>query len=432
MTTLLAPEVDTAVDVSGLEALHAVIDTLQHREARPSRTPSEYGAQLAGYDRAIRRLESLKLGVVADADAASVADDTGLADTSSWLARRTRTDSAQAVRDTRLATALATTESGRPRPCADALADGVLSPAHAQIIVRATEQLPTGLSPTAVAAVEQDLVEKAARLAPDQLRRVARRALAAIEPDQAAVDRHEDTLLRTEEESAVARTRLTLHDNGDGTTSGHFTVPTVAGAILTRIIQSMTAPRRARLGAATAQAGDPEAARDWAHQAGLAFVELLEHLPADRLHGKVAATVVVTIDHGRLAAAVGAAGIDTGESISAGELRRLACSAAILPAVLNGPSLPIDMGRSSRCFTETQRVALATHHRACAADGCERPFAWCELHHEVPWSHGGATNLKDAVPLCGFHHRRIHDRRYQHAFTAGGITFLEQQGRWRR
>ena len=33
---------------------------------------------------------------------------------------------------------------------------------------------------------------------------------------------------------------------------------------------------------------------------GAAFVELLEHLPTDRLNGKVAATVVVTIDHDRL------------------------------------------------------------------------------------------------------------------------------------
>ena len=25
-------------------------------------------------------------------------------------------------------------------------------------------------------------------------------------------------------------------------------------------------------------------------------------------------------------------------------------------------------------------------HATCAADGCERPFAWRELHHRRPWS----------------------------------------------
>ena len=44
------------------------------------------------------------------------------------------------------------------------------------------------------------------------------------------------------------------------------------------------------------QAGRPRVDRDRAHDRGLAFTDLLEHLPTDRLHGKVAATVVVTLD----------------------------------------------------------------------------------------------------------------------------------------
>ena len=44
--------------------------------------------------------------------------------------------------------------------------------------------------------------------------------------------------------------------------------------------------------------------------------------------------------------------------------------------------------------------------------GCDRPYAWCELHHEDPWSHGGRTDLDLAVPLCGYHHRRMHDPRF--------------------
>jgi hypothetical protein len=177
------------------------------------------------------------------------------------------------------------------------------------------------------------------------------------------------------------------------------------------------------MGAAAAQAGDGAIRRDWAHQAGLAFVELLEHLPTNHLHTKMAATVVITLGHDKLASAVGAAGLDTGEVISAGDLRRLACGAGLLPAVLNGASLPLDLGRTSRLFTEHQRVALAGHHTTCAADGCERPFAWCELHHRDPWSSGGRTDLDKAMPLCGFPHRRVHDRDYHHRCGADGVTF---------
>ncbi len=423
MTTSLLDPTTTPDPGADLAGLRGVIDALSSRGVPRGRSPREYDALLTGYDREIRRLEALKLAVVAAADAARVADDTGLTDTGAWVARRTHADAQVASREVRLATALAAQPGAPARPSAQALTTGNLSPAHARVIVTATDQLPAGLSPEQVETVERDLVEKATRLSPDQLRRVARRALEVVEADAAVVDRHEDTLLRTEEEAALAKTRLTLHDNGDGTTSGHFTVPTLAASVLRKVIQSMTSPRRARLGASAAQAGDPGQRRDWAHQAGLALVEVLEHLPTDRLHSKVAATVVVTLDHDRLQAAVGAAGLDTGDALSAGELRRLACGAGILPAILNGPSMPLDLGRTSRFFTEAQRVALATRQHTCRAEGCDRPIAWCELHHRDPWSLGGTTNLDDAVGLCGFHHRRIHDPRYHHHDGPDGITF---------
>src|SRR5699024_4678175 len=97
---------------------------------------------------------------------------------------------------------------------------------------------------------------------------------------------------------------------------------------------------------------------DWAHRYGAAFVELIEHLPTETLSGKVAATVVVTVEHDRLKESLGAAHLDTGHDLSAGEARRLACNAGVLPAVLGGRSVPLDLGRQERFFTEAQRVAL--------------------------------------------------------------------------
>ena len=118
------------------------------------------------------------------------------------------------------------------------------------------------------------------------------------------------------------------------------------------------------------------------------------------------------------------AGLDTGETISAGEARRLACNAGIIPAVLGAGSVTLDLGRESRLFSEPQRVAAGLRYDTCAADGCERPYAWCELHHRQPWSRGGRTDLRDAVPLCHWHHQRIHDHRYRHDYRSdGGITF---------
>jgi hypothetical protein len=211
-----------------------------------------------------------------------------------------------------------------------------------------------------------------------------------------------------------------MRDHADGTTSGYFTVPTLAAAILRKTVQQLASPRRfadraAAQGATTAATQRAAFADvDWSQRYGQAFVELLEHLPTDRLSGKVAATVVVTIDYEKLTARLGAAQLDTADALSASAARRLACNAGLLPAVLGRQSIPLDLGRTDRFFSEAQRVALATRYDSCAAAACDRPFAWSELHHQRPWSEGGATDLGNAIPLCGHHHRRIHDSAYHH------------------
>ncbi len=110
----------------------------------------------------------------------------------------------------------------------------------------------------------------------------------------------------------------------------------------------------------------------------------------------------------------GAATTDTGTLLSASAARRIACQAGILPAVLGGPGQILDLGRHHRFFSDPQRTALSVIYDTCAAEGCDRPFAWSELHHQHPWSKGGLTDLDLAIPLCGYHHRLIHDPRHRH------------------
>ncbi len=261
------------------------------------------------------------------------------------------------------------------------------------------------------------LVDKAKVMDPAALRKAGRRALARVEPDEAVVDAHEDHLVRTEEDHAWDHARLTLRDNGDGTTTGHFTIPTLSAAILQRTLHTLASPRRATPGATTAQAGDPCPEQEgfaWDRRLGQAFVEVLDHLPTDRLHHKTAATIIVTVHHDQLVTQLKAAGVDTGEMISSSTARRMACQAGLLPAVLGRKSHLLDLGHTARFFTHAQALALATRHTTCAADGCDRPYAWTELHHRDPWAQGGTTNLRDAIPLCGHHHRRIHDPGYTH------------------
>lgn len=413
------------VPLGTVEVLHEIDELLDRVDTGDVSGGAAAAAALGDVDRVITRLQAVRLSLVAEADRSEVASDSGLTDTSAWLAVSTRREGGQAARDVRLATAL---DNGLAAT-REALAAGDVSTEHAQVIATATTQLPGGLSPQERATIEADLVRRAKLVDPGTLRKEGRRILSVAQRSQAEVDAHEDQVLRTEEDAALAKARLTWHHNGDGTTTGHFTLPTLAASILAKTVQQIASPRRfaqqaakAAKAAGAATAEDVQAATweafqaggDWAHRYGTAFVELLEHLPTDKLSGKVAATVVVTIDHDQLKAAVGAAHLDTGHDVSAGEARRLACNAGIVPAVLGGQSVPLDLGRQERFFTEAQRVALATTYDTCAATGCDRPYAWSELHHEDPWASGARTDLALAVPVCGHHHRRIHDPRYSH------------------
>ncbi|WGX94987.1 HNH endonuclease signature motif containing protein [Nocardioides sp. L-11A] len=123
-------------------------------------------------------------------------------------------------------------------------------------------------------------------------------------------------------------------------------------------------------------------------------------------------------------AAAGVIAGDGEEAISATDARRLACQATIIPAVLGTTSEVLDLGRRTRLFTRAQRRALRLRDRHCRAEGCTIPATWTEAHHHTPWSHGGSTDLADAISLCNHHHHRIHDRAFTHdRLPNGDIRF---------
>jgi hypothetical protein len=151
---------------------------------------------------------------------------------------------------------------------------------------------------------------------------------------------------------------------------------------------------------------------------GHAFCDLLERFPADRLPkaGGTSATVLIMLDYDKLLSGLGAAHLDTGVPISAGEARRLACTAGLIPVVyrraIDGRSVVLDMGRRRRLHDQYQRIALTVRDRGCSTLDCDRPAAWCHAHHDIPWSQGGGTSIAEGRLLCGFHHRKAHSPSY--------------------
>jgi hypothetical protein len=104
-------------------------------------------------------------------------------------------------------------------------------------------------------------------------------------------------------------------------------------------------------------------------------------------------------------------------------VRRLACDAEIIPAVLGTPSEILDLGRATRLFTPTQTRALTLRDRHCTFPRCDIPAFWCDAHHITHWSDGGPTNLDNAALLCGRHHTIVHRDRLTAAVTPNGVRW---------
>lgn len=97
-----------------------------------------------------------------------------------------------------------------------------------------------------------------------------------------------------------------------------------------------------------------------------------------------------------------------GRPISAANIRRMACNADLLPAVLGTTGELLDLGRESRGFNKAQRRALALRDRGCSVPGCHRSAATAEAHHITSWLEGGETSIQNGALLCQYHHTMVH------------------------
>ena len=198
-------------------------------------------------------------------------------------------------------------------------------------------------------------------------------------------EQFEGKALEREEAEALRRTTLTMCEDDEGTYHGRFRIPELHGQILDqdapRAHLTRTRRRRQRTGI------DPDLPTPVRH--GIAFTQLIESRPVEALPkaGGCGATIVVTMTLEQLMADLDAAGVctlDTGGHISAGEARRLACTAGIIPMVLGGKGQVLDVGRKRRrtpkrcawrwaCATAAAPPRTAKPHQACATPTTTSP-----------------------------------------------------------
>ncbi len=335
----------------------------------------------------------------------------------SWLSATHGLSGADA---TRLLAETCVHEAERPDrrcgPTRAAWATGRLPAERAVLIATAVHAVSDDTPTTATDRLQHDLTGHSPDLTYPQFQTLCRHAAAVLDPDTA--DATLEAQLAEQETRARQLTQLRYRRVGDGTTRGSFRIPDHAADMLRAALDAATSPRHH---ATTNKDNGGDSGRDetapvsYPQRLGQALVDLIEHLPTASLpqHGVANATIVITTTLDQLRAGLGQALLTTGTPISTAQLRRLACNATFIPAVLDGASRILDLGRGSRLFNRHQRLALAIRDQGCVFPGCDRPPSWCEAHHITRWTHGGPTDLANGCLLCPYHHHLIHQGEWQ-------------------
>jgi hypothetical protein len=283
----------------------------------------------------------------------------------------------------------------------DALIHGSVNAAQASVIDEAVRGLPDELEPAAVDKAEGILIGWAGELEPRQLRKHAERVLDHVAPELAHATTAEN--LRRQQEIAYAKRSLKIYPVAYGRVRINGVLDSESAAIVTAALEPLCRPTA-------------EGPRSYDQRRADALVEVCKlalrggELPLD---GGEPPQLTVTVPFDVTTRALGQGVVDSGAPLTAEQVRRLACDARIVPAVLGGEGQVLDLGRSRRLVSRPLHRALALRDNGCAFPGCDRPPRWCEAHHIVPWSHGGPTSLDNMVLLCGFHHRLMHRTGWQ-------------------
>jgi Domain of unknown function (DUF222)/HNH endonuclease len=398
----------------------------------------------------VDRLEGQWLKELAGVDgrgAAGAEQGQEVGSTAAWLRGRLRLGVGTASSAVRTAQALF---RGPLTQTAQALTDGELSVAHAQVLASGTDSLPEHVT----AEAEPVLVEAARQLDPGRLRRLLGHLLQVADPDGADRDR----------ERRHARRGVWLAPTFEGMVALDGLLEPEAGQTLLAALEPLARP------------ADATDTRSGSQRKADALCELARrHLEGGRLPqtGGVRPQLQVTVDLDSLLGHPGALGGETGWAgpLDPEACRRLACDGALtrvivtrhpsdhdqpshhqlgqpdqpdpgpgtkpppaandphpiqglqgrlraamalLPPVLGGaPTQPLEVGRTTRVIQPAQRNALTVRDGGCVFPDCERPLAWCEAHHLRHWLHGGPTDLANLALLCRVHHRAVHEGGWQ-------------------
>ena len=389
--------------------LNAMVEQLAKLPSQLWRTGNEGFADIAAaLDQLAVQVDCARVGLVAEAEARGVVDQSPSASSAAWLMEHSfhlePSDASRIVKLTHLC-ALPTNQV-----MAAAVSGGTVTVRKAMTALRQLGQVEHDLAP----GKREQALASLTLMAPSgyhaHVVAVGRMLMALVGADRALEDN--EAALKT-----LTCLRLSPLENGMTAISGQLDPE--AAAVLTAALDPLSAPNPC-----TENGGrDPRPAD---RRRAEALIDLCRR--ATTAGGAAPATskaqVVVTNDLDTLKDAIRGAGTThSGAVLSPATVRRLACDASIIPMVLGSQGQPLDVGRTKRLVTPALLAALWARDKRCTFPGCGRPPQWCDAHHVQHWADGGPTALTNLTLLCTHHHTWVHQHDPTATITTTDVTW---------
>jgi hypothetical protein len=380
----------------------------------------------AGLTQALREIETLSrrthavmLELLAELDTRGTAAREGFGSTARLLAGMLQLSTGEARTRVEHATMVSTrrTLTGELLPpalpaTAAALAVGEIGTGQLRVITETLAALPASMPEAARARAEADLAGYARDFDPRRLRTIAHRLLANLDPDGA-----EPTDKPTP--AAPARGELWLRNRRDGRLGLEGWLAPEHGNLIRSLLEQLATRRSTTAEGVSDTRTVPQRQAD-------ALIDLCDRARATDgfpTTGGEPPHVTVTIDWDALRTGLGAATLDYGQLISAGNARRLSCDCKLIPVVMGGDSEPLDVGRAMRTVPLGIRRALAARDGGCSFPGCDRPPGICAAHHVQHWIDLGETKVGNCCLLCPMHHQQVHLQGWDITIHGGRVQF---------
>jgi hypothetical protein len=291
---------------------------------------------------------------------------------------------------------------------------GQVSSRHVTAIADAVAKLSPPMTPVDMVGedtrrdAQRLLAEHAAVLDPTQTKVLAKRTLAVLDPDAGERLAHDEDLRNTQR-------GLTFTPDGTGLVHVRGILTPVCAGLLSAAIDADSAPRPAADG--TPDHRSPAQRRhDGLQQVLSRYVAADGQLPTT--HGSPY-RLVVTVPHAILraelqrTASTDAAPVLPGllpdrSPVSPLTVQTMACSADLVPILVDDDHQPLDVGDTQYPFPPKIRTAIIARDHGCTYPGCGAPAPWCDVHHLIRFRDDGPTSVDNGALLCGRHHRYVH------------------------